>query len=229
VMPRTGQPRGTPARDRPAWQFVYVIQNHDQVGNRPFGDRLHHQLDRGRYKAATMVLLFLPQTPLLFMGQEFAASSPFQYFTDHAPELGKLVTAGRRKEFAAFSSFTAQVPDPQDEATFVRSKLPLDEAANMSGDVQQLYADLLRLRRDDPVLAGQDRWSMTAAAVGPDVLVVRRWLGDAQRMLIANFGARVERVDWLGAQLVLASAAAPHIDGGVVAVAPRSAVILKRG
>jgi maltooligosyltrehalose trehalohydrolase len=229
VMPRTGKPRGTPARDRPAWQFVYVLQNHDQVGNRPFGDRLHHKLDRDRYKAASMLLLFLPQTPLVFMGQEFAASSPFQYFTDHTPELGKLVTAGRRKEFAAFSSFTEQVPDPQDEATFVRSKLPLDEAADHTGDVQRLYADLMRLRRDDPVLAKQDRWSMTAEAVALDVLVVRRWLGVAQRMLIANFGTRAEHVDWPAARLVLASGDAPSIDGATVTVAPRSAVILSRG
>ena len=86
-----------------ARQFVYVIQNHDQVGNRAFGDRLHHQIDLDRYRAASMLLLFLPMTPMLFMGQEFVASSPFQYFTDHNPELGRLVTEGRRREFAGFA------------------------------------------------------------------------------------------------------------------------------
>ena len=81
-----------------------VIQNHDQVGNRALGERLHHQIDLDRYRALSMLLLFLPMTPMLFMGQEFVASSPFQYFTDHNPELGRLVTEGRRKEFAGFAS-----------------------------------------------------------------------------------------------------------------------------
>src|SRR5207302_1405895 len=117
---------GGPAWGQPARQFVFAIQNHDQIGNRPFGDRLNHTLDIERYKAASILLLFLPQTPLLFMGQEFAASTTFQFFTDHNPELGRLVTEGRRTEFKSFSAFSdpktrERIPDPQAESTFLRS------------------------------------------------------------------------------------------------------------
>ncbi len=81
------------------------MQNHDQVGNRPFGERLHHQIDAERYAVASALLLFAPETPLLFMGQEFAASTPFLFFTDSPRELGRLVTEGRRAEFAGFRAF----------------------------------------------------------------------------------------------------------------------------
>jgi maltooligosyltrehalose trehalohydrolase len=189
-----GHPRGSPARDRPAWQFVYVLQNHDQVGNRAFGERLHHQIDLDRYRVASAVLLFLPFTPMLFMGQEFAASTPFQYFTDHNPELGKLVTEGRRREFQAFSAFAdpavrERIPDPQAESTFQNSKLRLEEAERTSGrEMIELYRALLQLRREDPVLSDQERECTSAEPVGEDVLVVRRWRGAEQRILVANFG-----------------------------------------
>jgi maltooligosyltrehalose trehalohydrolase len=99
---------------------------------------------------------------MLFMGQEFAASTPFQYFTDHTPELGRLVTQGRRKEFAAFSAFAdpavrEKIPDPQAPSTFENSRLRLSELDQSPGrDIVQLYQSLLRLRREDPVLADQD-------------------------------------------------------------------------
>jgi maltooligosyltrehalose trehalohydrolase len=191
---RGNQPRGTPAREQPAPQFLFAIQNHDQVGNRAFGDRLHHRLDTDRYRVASALLLFLPFTPLLFMGQEFAASSPFQYFTDHTPELGRLVREGRRKEFRRFSAFADpavrdSIPDPQAEATFLRSKLPLSEAATEPGaGIQRLYAALLELRRTDPVLREQERRNMATEVPSGDVLVVRRRQHDAQRLFVANFG-----------------------------------------
>lgn len=165
-----GRPRGTPARDRPAWQFVYCIQNHDQVGNRAFGERLNHQMDADLYRAASALLLLLPYTPLLFMGQEFGSSSPFQYFTDHSGELGKLVTSGRRREFAGHASFRGEIPDPQDEDTFRHSKLQWDESAQ-SG-VLRLYQECLRLRREDRVIASQDRFGMQARALSAQVLEV---------------------------------------------------------
>src|SRR5437588_4676071 len=157
------KPRGTPARDRPAWQFVYVIQNHDQVGNRAFGERLHHQIDLQRFAAASVLLLFLPYSAMLFMGEEFGASTPFQYFTDHNPELGRLVTEGRRKEFQAFSEFAdpatrERIPDPQAEPTFIASRLRVDEAERPPRrELQAFYAALLHLRRTDPVLSDQAR------------------------------------------------------------------------
>ncbi len=229
--PRSGTPRGTVARNQPAQQFVYVIQNHDQVGNRPFGERLNHQVDVERYTAASMLLLFLPYTPMLFMGQEFAASAPFQYFTDHNLELGRLVTEGRRKEFAAFSAFAepelrARIPDPQDLATFQRSKLDLTEADREPGRrVQGVYAQMLRLRREDPVLALQDRQCMEARALTATVLQVRRWRDSQERLLVANFGDDAWPLDGPGAELVLTSGAAAGVSG----VPPRTAVILRRG
>jgi maltooligosyltrehalose trehalohydrolase len=229
------KPRGTPAGDQPAWRFVYVIQNHDQVGNRAFGERLHHQLDLERYRAASMLLLFLPYTPLLFMGQEFVASSPFLFFTDHNPELGRLVTEGRRKEFAAFSTFTdpsmrERIPDPQDPATFLRSKLPLEEAERPPGKkVHELYQALLRLRRDDPVLADQERRHMQAEALTRDLLMVRRWRAGAERMLFANFADRATGVGYAEWRLLLSSGVSPRTSNpGGWTIPPRTAVILAR-
>ena len=140
VSPRTGEPRGTRVTDEPGSAFVFCTQNHDQVGNRPFGERLNHQIDAGRYAAATALLLFAPETPMLFMGQEFAASTPFLFFTDFDPELGRLVTEGRRAEFAAFRAFADPdmrdaIPDPQAEATFLASKLDLDGAEDQRADL----------------------------------------------------------------------------------------------
>jgi maltooligosyltrehalose trehalohydrolase len=221
----TGKPRGTPARERPASQFVYVLQNHDQVGNRAFGERLNHQIDLDRYRVASTLLLFLPFTPMLFMGQEFAASTPFQYFTDHNVELGKLVTEGRRREFEAFSAFAdpqvrESIPDPQAVSTFEDSKLRWEEAETEPGrSMVRLYQALLRLRREDPVLAHQDRRHMTVGVVGRDALLVRRWRNADERLLLANFGDAPIKLP--GETILLATA---PVDGGVVP--GRCAVIL---
>src|SRR5690606_13013947 len=111
-----------------ASSFVYCIQNHDQIGNRAHGERLSQLVPVHAFMAASALLLFLPMTPLLFMGQEWAASAPFLYFTDHDAELGALVSKGRREELAAFLGFSdpkkrAAIPDPQAVETFLRSKL----------------------------------------------------------------------------------------------------------
>jgi maltooligosyltrehalose trehalohydrolase len=190
--PRTGERRGTPVGDEPARAFVFAIQNHDQIGNRAYGERLHHDIDAGRYAAASALLLLAPQTPLLFMGQEFAASSSFMFFTDHEPELGRLVTEGRREEFKGFRAFAdphlrETIPDPQAEETFVRSRLDLRERDANAG-IYRLYGDLLALRRDDPVLAVQDRRAMAVEVLGAQTVVVHRWHGGEHRLLVANFG-----------------------------------------
>ena len=132
--------------------FVLCIQNHDQVGNRADGARLHHEVDAAVYRAASTLLLLAPHTPLLFMGQEWAASSPFQFFTDHHPELGTQVTEGRRQEFRAFAAFAdagtrARIPDPQAPSTFGSSRLrwkEIDDPAH--AQVLRLYRRLLQLR-----------------------------------------------------------------------------------
>jgi maltooligosyltrehalose trehalohydrolase len=135
-------------------QFVVFTQNHDQVGNRALGERLSALTSTGRLKAAAALLLTGPFTPLLFQGEEWAASSPFQYFTDHLPDLGRAVRDGRRREFATFGWDPPQVPDPQDPATFERSKLDWSEPIRPPHcDLLDWYRDLIALRRRLPALS----------------------------------------------------------------------------
>jgi maltooligosyltrehalose trehalohydrolase len=179
----------------PPRAFVHCIQNHDQVGNRAMGDRLNHDVPLPVYRALSALLLLSPYTPLLWMGQEWAASSPFQYFTDHPEELGRLVTEGRRKEFRQFSAFRdasarARIPDPQAEETFGRSKLEWDEAARMPHQgVLTLYRELLRLRREEPALRARGREAMTVATIGDRALVMRRSAsGGPDLLVLVNLG-----------------------------------------
>jgi maltooligosyltrehalose trehalohydrolase len=131
------------------------VQNHDQVGNRAAGERIAALVDEGRLKAAAALLLTTPFTPLLFQGEEWAASTPFQYFTDHADQaLGKAVAEGRRHEFAAFGWNPVAVPDPQDPGTFVRSKLDWDEVDEpYHRGMLDWYRGLIALRRRLPAVA----------------------------------------------------------------------------
>lgn len=193
--PHLGHTRGTTVTDESASAFVYCIQNHDQIGNRALGERLNTLISPAAYRAASALLLLVPQTPLLFMGQEFAATAPFLYFTDHQPVLGRLVTEGRRREFAGFAAFRDEalrqrIPDPQANATFVRSKLDWSERETNVA-VLALYTDLLALRRTDPVLRVQDRSRMYTAAPLPRVVTLHRWSDDGHRLIVVNFGDAV--------------------------------------
>jgi maltooligosyltrehalose trehalohydrolase len=226
---------GTPAdASDPGSAFVFCIQNHDQVGNRPFGDRLHHEINLDRYKVASALLLFLPETPLLFMGQEFAASTPFLYFTDHPEELGKLVTEGRRNEFAGFRLFEdadlrETIPDPQAESTFLSSKLIAGERG-LNADVLALYRELIALRRSDPVLASSDRSKTNASWLNAQVVAVHRWHDNSHRLLIANFGnstvidlAEFPKIGW---RQVFPTSSDASIQDRILAVPARTAMIL---
>ena len=185
-----GAPRGTPAEGLPPAAFVHCIQNHDQVGNRALGDRLTASVPLPVYRAASALLLLSPYTPLLWMGQEWAATTPFQYFTDHPPELGKQVTEGRRREFGRFSAFAdpaarERIPDPQDPATFERSKLRWDEAERPPhAGVRALYRELIALRRAHPALRRRDRAGFDAAALGEHALALRRTGEDGSALLL---------------------------------------------
>jgi maltooligosyltrehalose trehalohydrolase len=211
-VPTSGKARGTDADALAAEAFVYCIQNHDQVGNRAFGDRLNHAVSCDAYLAVSLLLLLLPMTPLVFMGQEWAASSPFCYFTDHEPELGALVTEGRRREFARFDAFAdeakrASIPDPQAETTFVRSRLDWNERER--GDharVLALYRAALSLRKADPVLRVPSRSQMRAEAYD-QVLVVTRAHGALVRLVIVNFSERPAVAEQVPPLAELASAA----------------------
>lgn len=143
----SGEVRGSDPSGLPLERFVFCIQNHDQVGNRAHGDRLHHHVPTTAYRAASTLLLVVPQLPLLFMGQEWATSSPFQFFTDHHAELGVLVSEGRKNEFEGIAAATEEVPDPQDGDTFLRSRLQWDEQKEWPHQgIRNLYRDLLALR-----------------------------------------------------------------------------------
>jgi maltooligosyltrehalose trehalohydrolase len=181
--------------DEPGSAFVICTQNHDQVGNRAFGERLGHQIANDRCAVAAALLLCAPATPMLFMGQEFNASSPFLFFTDFGGDLGPLVTAGRREEFAAFRAFADHsmrdsIPDPEEERSFLASKLPLAER-QVQSSLYNLYRALLALRRDDVVLSDPARHRTRVAPVGAQVVVMHRWSEDGRehRVLVANFGA----------------------------------------
>jgi maltooligosyltrehalose trehalohydrolase len=119
---------GRPVVGLPATRFLGFLQNHDQIGNRATGERTSHLLTVGQLKIAAALVLLGPFVPILFQGEEFAASSPFQYFTDHEdPYVGRAVTEGRRREFSSFGWNPDAVPDPQSAETYERSKLDWKE------------------------------------------------------------------------------------------------------
>src|SRR6185312_15864684 len=128
---RDGARRGGPSRELPPTCFVSFLQNHDQIGNRALGERITQLADAKKVKVAMAILLLAPSPPLLFMGEEFAAATPFLFFCNLALDLAAKVTEGRRAEFARFGQFNspqeqAQIPDPNAENTFLHSKLHWD-------------------------------------------------------------------------------------------------------
>ena len=147
----------------PREQLIFCIANHDQIGNHAFGARLNQVVSPAAFRAASALLCLAPYTPLILMGQEWAASTPFQYFTDHEPHLGLLVTEGRRTEFNGFAAFRdpaerEKIPDPQAEATFLRSKLRWDEIGeNRHAVTLRLYRECLRVRRESVALRNRSR------------------------------------------------------------------------
>jgi len=145
---------GRTPRDLPGWRFIVAAQNHDQVGNRAAGERLNHLVTTGRARIAAAVLLTAPFVPMLFQGEEWAASAPFQYFTAHVdPELARLVSEGRRQEFATFGWLPTLVPDPQAPETFSASRLDWDELGLPEHrECLEWYRALIALRRRTPAL-----------------------------------------------------------------------------
>ena len=164
---------GRSVGDLPATRFLGYMQNHDQVGNRARGERSSALMSTGRLQIAAALVLLGPFVPMLFAGEEWAASTPFLYFTDHQDkELGRLVSEGRRREFATFGWRPEDVPDPQEEATFARSRLRWDELEREPhATVLRWHRDLIALRRATPGLRDGDR-----AAVEVEFDEAARWL-----------------------------------------------------
>jgi len=231
--PSNGRARGGPADELPASAFVYCIQNHDQIGNRALGDRLSSRVSAEAYRAASLLLLFLPMTPLLFMGQEWGARTPFLYFTDHDAELGQRIRAGRRREFAAFPEFAdpaanERIPDPQALATFQASKLRWAEREVAEHrETLALYQQAIALRHSDEVLANSTREQLLAEASN-DVLMVHRWHANARRVLVMNFGIDPVQLESIAPQLRLRNSRAlikSSANVGVV-LPPHGAIVL---
>lgn len=166
ISSRTGKSRGTPCQHLFPSQFVHCISNHDQVGNQILGQRLSHQIASSAYRVLSALLCLSPYTPLIFMGQEWAASTPFLYFTDHDTKLGKKITEGRRREFLELqdgldSKDQEKIPDPQMEESFLRSKLQWHESKKSEhAEIRTLYAECLRLRRSTLPTHGRHEWSI---------------------------------------------------------------------
>jgi maltooligosyltrehalose trehalohydrolase len=185
--------RGTPALDLPAPHFVVFLENHDQVANSSRGLRTHFLTDRGRHRALTALTLLAPGTPMLFQGQEFAASCPFLYFADFPDELAKLVREGRAQELKQFRSlivFEEQAPlaDPADPRTFERCKLDFSERQKHA-EAYALHRDLLKLRREDPVFHAQKPRGVDGAVLSPEAFVLRFFGDDGDdRLLVVNLG-----------------------------------------
>jgi malto-oligosyltrehalose trehalohydrolase len=191
---RHGEPRGEPSVQLPPLAFVDFLQTHDQVGNRAFGERLVHLAAEAPLRALTACVLLAPAVPMLFMGEEFGAASPFLYFCDFTGDLAQAVTEGRRNEFGRFARFSdpavrSRIPDPNDPATFDSSKL--DWAARVApvhARWLDLYAELLAIRHEHLVALLPKAASGEFRIIGPGVLAVQWPLGDGSALhLLANF------------------------------------------
>lgn len=185
--------RGTPALDLHPANFVTFIQNHDQIANSGKGERCNRLTSPSRLKAMTALLLLSPGTPMLFQGQEFNSSTPFYYFADHKPDLARLVSGGRREFLAQFPDLAlpatqALLAEPHAEETFRRCKLDFKER-DQHREIYDLYRDLLRLRREDPVFRAPRPRGVDGAVLGPQAFVLRFFAEDGQdRLLVVNFG-----------------------------------------
>ncbi|HUW97779.1 MAG TPA: malto-oligosyltrehalose trehalohydrolase [Acidiferrobacter sp.] len=183
---RGDRARGEASAYLPPTAFINFLQNHDQIGNRALGERLSRLCTTEALRAAVAVLLLAPAVPLLFMGEEFAASSPFLFFCDFSGELGEAVREGRRREFSAFAHFStdeaaAQIPDPGAESTFTASTLDWTQRnLGPHADWLQYYRRLLHIRRDEivPRLGGVSGDSGTWHLLGTTGLAVHWHLAD---------------------------------------------------
>jgi maltooligosyltrehalose trehalohydrolase len=228
-----GEAHGFPVpAEVPTWRLVTFAQDHDQIGNRAAGDRLSQSLSYGRLAVTAVLTLTTPGTPMLFMGEEWGASTPWQFFTSHPePELGEATAKGRLEEFTRMGWDESVVPNPQDPATFERSKLDWAEAS--VGDHARLlglYRELAALRRAWPELTDPSYASLRADAgegASGDVGARAFALGRGDLSVLVNLTP--EAVSWdvaPGRGILLATDAAALVADGEAVVPPESAVIV---
>ncbi len=214
----------------PAYRFLGYLQDHDQIGNRATGDRISAALPDGLVKVAAGLVLTAPYTPMLFMGEEWGADTPWQYFTDHIePWLAKAVAEGRKAEFAQHGWAAADVPDPQDQATFLRSKLDWSQPGREPYEgLLAWYRELIALRRARPELT--DPWlDRIQAGYDEDArwLLVRR----GRLRVVANLGTEPAHLA-LGAPgtgVLAASSVGIVIEQDTVTVPPASFAVIETG
>lgn len=184
--PYLDAPRGEPSADLPPYAHVLFLQNHDQVGNRAFGERLTSLTSPAALEAAIALQILCPQIPLIFMGEEVASETPFLFFTDHHAELADAVREGRRQEFAGFAEFAdpekrESIPDPNADQTF-NACVPVSKSNERFALYQHLIE--LRLREIVPRLPGT--MPLGAEAIGPKAVLARWRLGDGAHLTIVT-------------------------------------------
>ncbi|MGH9534388.1 MAG: malto-oligosyltrehalose trehalohydrolase [Terriglobales bacterium] len=220
---------GRPALGVGGRRLVAYAQNHDQVGNRAQGDRLSQRLRLGQLQIAAALVLLGPFTPLLFQGEEWGATTPFLYFTDHAePELAQAVREGRRREFAAFGWAPEDIPDPQDPAAFARSRLRWHEL------IEQPHAELLAWHRDLIALrrgSSLARHEISGQSVAWDESGQWLRLCRGDWLIACNFAPGAAAVPLPAGTWTVRLASAPGIAGGTggLALPPESVAVLRRG
>ena len=223
-----GRHHGRPINTRLVHPAALVVcsQNHDQIGNRATGDRLSQSLSYGQLAVAAVLTLTSPFTPMLFMGEEYGATTPWQFFTSHPePELGKATAEGRIKEFERMGWDPAVVPDPQDPETFRRSKLNWAESTEgHHARLLDLYRALTALRRATPELAGLG-FADTAVDYSEDDGWLRFRRGDVHVAL--NFSEQAVKLEAADGTVLLSTDEATRADGSSLVLAPWSAAILK--
>jgi maltooligosyltrehalose trehalohydrolase len=217
---------GRPVDGLSAHRFIGFIQNHDQIGNRAVGDRLEHLVGMERAKIAAGIVLTSPFVPMLFQGEEFAASTPFQYFADHEDEeMAKMVSAGRRREFAAFGWDESTIPDPEDRATFERSKLNWNEV-NEAQHAEMLAwtTKLIHIRRASMSLNDGDTGHTQIRFDGE-----KSWLAMDRGLVqvLVNLGTQMADFDVAEGYTVIAeSKSGIAVQDGRIALPPNSLAIL---
>ncbi|HBG07766.1 MAG: malto-oligosyltrehalose trehalohydrolase [Geobacteraceae bacterium GWC2_58_44] len=187
-----GKRRGTPTIGISPSCFINYTQNHDQVGNSAWGIRLHQLTNPASLRAMTALLLLSPQTPMIFQGQEFSASTPFLFFSDLSPEISRQVHAGRIEFLKQFTNIDSPevivtIDKPYNLDTYIRSRLDPGERER-NGKCYALYRDLIKLRREDPVFSAAFSCHIEGAVLGGAGLLLRYFLGDQQRLLLFNLG-----------------------------------------
>ena len=217
---------GRPVHDVPGYRFLGYIQNHDQIGNRATGKRLSDLVSPGKVKIAAALVLLAPFVPMIFQGEEFAASAPFQYFTDHEDlELGKAVSEGRKNEFGGFGWAPEDIPDPQSSDTFNRSKLNWKEATEAGhAEILDWYKKLIALRKSShALLDGNMRATHVQYDEQAKWLVLQR--GAFQVICnLADNGATINLTR--SGNILMASDGASTIEGEQAKLGPESVVIL---